>query len=77
MALMVQVEDNKRRSLEPNSYLQPLICDAGKVAVGQASRPAGLDSLSLAGLLIDGENLLGNLNKNNQPLIDISTIEVT
>ena len=29
MALMLQVEDNKRRSLLPNSYLQPLSCDAG------------------------------------------------
>ena len=30
MALMLQVEDDKRRSLLPNSYLQPLACDAGK-----------------------------------------------
>ena len=29
MALMLQVEDNKKRSLLPNSYLQPLSCDAG------------------------------------------------
>ena len=29
MALMVQVEDDKRKSLLPNSYIQPLDCDAG------------------------------------------------
>ena len=81
MALMVQVEDDKRRSLEPNSYLQSLICDAGKVAACRSdSQFVVLDPTTAApqpAPLINGENLLGNLNKNNQPLIDISTIEVT
>ena len=37
-----------------------------------------LDSLtSQPAPLINGENLLASLNKNNQPLIDISTVEVT
>lgn len=62
MALMLQVEDDKRRSLLPNSYFQPLSCDAGPTT----SQPAPL---------INGENILGSLNKNNQPLIDISTLE--
>ena len=89
MALMLQVEDTKQRSLEPNSYLQPLTCEPGKVparpqsSVGQfvASDPTrGQDSLGLTSQpapLINGENLLASLNKNNQPLIDISTVEVT
>ena len=81
MALMVQVEDDKRRSLEPNSYLQSLICDAGTVAACRSdSQFVVLDPTTAApqpAPLINGENLLGNLNKNNQPLIDISTIEVT
>ena len=29
MALMVQVEDDKKKSLLPNSYIQPLNCDTG------------------------------------------------
>ena len=39
MALMLQVEDDKRRSLLPNSYLQPLTCDAGKEMGGEMCEP--------------------------------------
>jgi len=73
MALMLQVEDDKRRSLLPNSYLQPLSCETDP-----PSGQAGLDNVRLTSQpapLINGENLLASLNKNNQPLIDISTVE--
>ena len=43
MALMLQVEDDKKRSLLPNSYLQPLSCEAGK-AGGQVCRARRLES---------------------------------
>ena len=34
MALMLQVEDDKRKSLLPNDYIQPLSCDNGRKREG-------------------------------------------
>lgn len=85
MALMLQVEDDKRKSLLPNSYIQPLNCKAGERVRGWAGgkifdeniADPHTDSLtSHPAPLINGQNLFASLNKNNQPLIDVSTVEV-
>ena len=86
MALMLQVEDDKRKSLLPNSYIQPLNCDAGgrrtrgweggEIFDENISDPDTDSLTSHPAPLINGQNLFASLNKNNQPLIDVSTVEV-